>query len=152
MTVELESYLLDCEYDSDGRPLPALQINGQRSRATQVYGVYKLEQLQSFLDNLYAAYEAQGLPARIATSEYAPGQMEIILQHRFGALQAIDEGVRYERLVKGVANRHRLQACSTAKPFVDLFGSGSHLHVSLANTAGNNLFANEDPVGTPLSR
>ena len=31
---------------------------------------------------------------RAAISEYAPGQVEITLQHRFDALQAIDEGVR----------------------------------------------------------
>ena len=49
MAVELEFYLLDRERDSDGRPLPALQMNGQRPRATQVYGVYELEQLQPFL-------------------------------------------------------------------------------------------------------
>ena len=115
MAVELEFYLLDRERDSDGRPLPALQMNGQRPRATQVYGVYELEQLQPFLDDLYAACEAQGLPARTAISEYAPGQVEITLQHRFDALQAIDEGVRYKRLVKGVANRHGLQACFMAK-------------------------------------
>ncbi|HBP4836060.1 TPA: glutamine synthetase, partial [Pseudomonas aeruginosa] len=52
MAVELEFYLLDRERDSDGRPLPALQMNGQRPRATQVYGVYELEQLQPFLDDL----------------------------------------------------------------------------------------------------
>ncbi len=152
MAVELEFYLLDRERDSDGRPLPALQMNGQRPRATQVYGVYELEQLQPFLDDLYAACEAQGLPARTAISEYAPGQVEITLQHRFDALQAIDEGVRYKRLVKGVANRHGLQACFMAKPFADLSGNGLHLHVSLADAAGNNLFASEDPAGTPLLR
>lgn len=73
--------------------------------------------------------------------------MEITLQHRFDTLQAIDEGVRYKRLVKGVANRHGLQACFMAKPFADLSGSGLHLHVSLADAAGNNLFASEDPAG-----
>ena len=152
MAAELEFYLLDRERDSDGRPLPALQMNGQRPRATQVYGVYELEQLQPFLDDLYAACEAQGLPARTAISEYAPGQVEITLQHRFDALQAIDEGVRYKRLVKGVANRHGLQACFMAKPFADLSGNGLHLHVSLADAAGNNLFASKDPAGTPLLR
>ncbi|MDP0662366.1 glutamine synthetase, partial [Klebsiella pneumoniae] len=59
---------------------------------------------------------------------------------------------RYKRLVKGVANRHGLQACFMAKPFADLSGSGLHLHVSLADAAGNNLFASEDPAGTPLLR
>jgi len=152
MAVELEFYLLDKQRDANGRPQPAVQMNGVRPEAPQVYGVYELEQLQPFLDDLYAACEAQGLPVRTAISEYAPGQLELTLEHRFDALQAVDEGVRYKRLVKGVANRHGLQACFMAKPFGDLAGSGMHLHVSLADEQGNNLYASEDPQGTPLLR
>ncbi len=152
MAVELEFYLLDQQRDANGRPQPALQANGVRPQAPQVYGIYELEQLQPFLDDLYAACEAQGLPVRTAISEYAPGQLELTLEHRFDALQAIDEGVRYKRLVKGVANKHGLQACFMAKPFSDQAGSGLHLHVSLADEQGNNLYASEDPHGTPLLR
>ncbi len=39
-----------------------------------------------------------------------------------------------------------------AKPFGDQAGSGLHLHVSLADAEGNNLYASEDPQGTPLLR
>ena len=152
MAVELEFYLLDRTRDAQGRPQPALQMNGVRPGSPQVYGVYELEQLQPFLDDLYAACEVQGLPVRTAISEYAPGQLELTLLHRVDALQAIDEGIRYKRLVKGVANRHGLQACFMAKPFGDQAGSGLHLHVSLADAAGNNLYASEDPQGTPLLR
>ncbi|KTT58755.1 glutamine synthetase [Pseudomonas oryzihabitans] len=152
MAVELEFYLLDRARDTQGHPQPALQMNGARPGAPQVYGVYELEQLQPFLDDLYAACEVQGLPVRTAISEYAPGQLELTLEHRLDALQAIDEGIRYKRLVKGVANRHGLQACFMAKPFGDQAGSGLHLHLSLADAAGNNLFASEDPQGTPLLR
>ncbi len=152
MAVELEFYLLDKQRDANGRPQPALQANGVRPQAPQVYGVYELEQLQPFLDDLYAACEAQGLPVRTAISEYAPGQLELTLEHRFDALQAVDEGIRYKRLVKGVANKHGLIACFMAKPFGDLAGSGLHLHVSLADAEGNNLMASEDPQGTPLLR
>ncbi|WP_462380410.1 glutamine synthetase family protein [Pseudomonas sp. Marseille-QA0892] len=152
MATELEFYLLDRCRGEGGRPLPALQMNGHRPSATQVYGVYELEQLQPFLDDLYHACEIQGLPARTAISEYAPGQVEITLDHRYDALQAMDEGIRYKRLVKGVANAHALQACFMAKPFADLAGSGLHMHVSLADENGNNLFASEDPAGTPLLR
>ncbi|WP_137886200.1 glutamine synthetase family protein [Pseudomonas sp. 2FE] len=143
MAVELEFYLLDRERGEHGRPLPARQMNGQRPQATQVYGVYELEQLQPFLNDLYDACDAQGLPARTAISEYAPGQVEITLEHRYDALQAIDEGIRYKRLVKGVANKHGLQACFMAKPFGDLAGTGMHMHVSLADEKGNNLYASE---------
>ncbi|MBD9577513.1 glutamine synthetase [Pseudomonas sp. PDM23] len=152
MAVELEFYLLDKQRDANGRPQPALQMNGIRPEAPQVYGVYELEQLQPFLDDLYAACEAQGLPVRTAISEYAPGQVELTLEHRFDVMQAIDEGVRYKRLVKGVANKHGLQACFMAKPFGDRAGSGMHLHVSLADEQGNNLYASEDIHGTPLLR
>ncbi|HCP55116.1 MAG TPA: glutamine synthetase [Pseudomonas sp.] len=150
MAVELEFYLLDKQRDANGIPQAALQSNGVRPQAPQVYGVYELEQLQPFLDDLYAACEAQGLPVRTAISEYAPGQLELTLEHRFDALQAIDEGMRYKRLVKGVASRHGLQACFMAKPFGDLSGSGLHMHVSLADEQGNNLYASEDPHGTDL--
>ena len=150
MAVELEFYLLDQQPDASGRPQPARQMNGIRPQAPQVYGVSELEQQQAFLDDLYAACEAQGLPVRTAISEYAPGQLELTLEHRFDALQAVDEGVRYKRLVKGAANKHGLQACFMAKPFGDQAGSGMHLHVSLADAEGNNLYASEDPEGTPL--
>nr|WP_298145821.1 glutamine synthetase family protein [uncultured Pseudomonas sp.] len=152
MAVELEFYLLDQQRDANGRPQPALQMNGVRPQAPQVYGVYELEQLQPFLDDLYAACEVQGLPVRTAISEYAPGQLELTLEHRFDALQAIDEGLRYKRLVKGVAGKHGLQACFMAKPFDNRSGSGLHLHVSLADAQGNNLMASDDPQGTPLLR
>ncbi|MGV8488931.1 hypothetical protein ACV34S_35390, partial [Pseudomonas aeruginosa] len=68
-----------------------------RPRATQVYGLRELEQIEPFLADLYAACKAQGLPARTASSEYAPGQVEITLDHG-DALVAMDQAIRYKRL------------------------------------------------------
>ncbi|MDO7899752.1 glutamine synthetase family protein [Pseudomonas citrulli] len=152
MAAELEFYLLDAQRDSQGRPQPALDADGARPRATQVYGLRELEQIEPFLADLYAACKGQGIPARTAISEYAPGQVEITLEHRADALQAMDEAVRYKRLVKGVAHRHGMAACFMAKPFAHLAGSGLHMHVSLADEKGHNLFASEAAEGTPLLR
>lgn len=152
MAAELEFYLLDQGRDEAGRPRTAPQMNGVRPYTTQAYGLHELEQLQPFLDDLYDACEAQQLPARTAISEGAPGQVEITLQHRSDALLAMDEAVRYKRVVKGVANKHGFQACFMAKPFGNFAGSGLHMHISLADADGNNLFASEDPAGTPLLR
>ena len=152
MAAELEFYLLDQQRDSNGRPQPARDADGQRPRATQVYGLRELEQIEPFLADLYSACKLQGIPARTAISEYAPGQVEITLEHRTDALQAMDEAVRYKRLVKGVAHKHGMAACFMAKPFDDLAGTGMHMHVSLADKDGNNLFASEAPDGTPLLR
>ena len=49
-----------------------------------------------------------------------------------------------------MAHKHGMQACFMAKPFDDLAGTGMHMHVSLADKHGNNLFASEAPEGTPL--
>ncbi|SFA66588.1 glutamine synthetase family protein [Metapseudomonas otitidis] len=151
MACELEFYLLDQKNDAQGRPQPALDTDGRRPRTTQVYGLRELEQIEPFLADLYAACKAQGIPARTAISEYAPGQVEITLEHG-DALTAMDQAVRYKRLVKGVANAHGMRACFMAKPFDHLAGTGMHMHVSLADAQGRNLFASEDPAGTPLLR
>ena len=151
MACELEFYLLDQKRDAAGRPQPALDADGQRPRQTQVYGLRELEQIEPFLADLYAACKAQGIPARTAISEYAPGQVEITLEHG-DALTAMDQAVRYKRLVKGVAHQHGMQACFMAKPFDHLAGTGMHMHVSLADAQGHNLFASEDLAGTPLLR
>ncbi|AOE84164.1 glutamine synthetase family protein [Pseudomonas sp. TCU-HL1] len=151
MACELEFYLLDQKRDANGRPQPALDADGHRPRSTQVYGLRELEQIEPFLADLYAACKAQGIPARTAISEYAPGQVEITLEHG-DALEAMDQAVRYKRLVKGVAHAHGMQACFMAKPFAEIAGTGMHMHVSLADAEGRNLFASEDPAGTPLLR
>ncbi|MDH1107758.1 glutamine synthetase family protein [Pseudomonas otitidis] len=151
MACELEFYLLDQKNDAQGRPQPALDTDGRRPRTTQVYGLRELEQIEPFLADLYAACKAQGIPARTAISEYAPGQVEITLEHG-DALTAMDQAVRYKRLVKGVANAHGMRACFMAKPFDHLAGTGMHMHVSLADAQGRNLFASEDQAGTPLLR
>ncbi|WP_249676499.1 glutamine synthetase family protein [Pseudomonas abieticivorans] len=151
MACELEFYLLDQQRDANGHPQPALDSDGQRPRATQVYGLRELEQIEPFLADLYAACKAQGIPARTAISEYAPGQVEITLEHG-DALLAMDQAVRYKRLVKGVAHQHGMQACFMAKPFDHLAGTGMHMHVSLADGQGRNLYASEDKAGTPLLR
>lgn len=152
MAAELEFYLLDRERDPQGRPQPHRDVDGGRPTATQVYGLRELEQIEPFLADLYSACKLQGIPARTAISEYAPGQVEITLEHRSDALQAMDEAVRYKRLVKGVAHKHGMIACFMAKPFDDRAGTGMHMHVSLADRAGNNLFASEAGDGTPLLR
>jgi len=152
MAAELEFYLLDRQRDSNGRPQPHRDVDGGRPVATQVYGLRELEQIEPFLADLYSACKLQGIPARTAISEYAPGQVEITLEHRADALQAMDEAVRYKRLVKGIAHKHGMIACFMAKPFDDLAGTGMHMHVSLADEQGNNLFASEAADGTPLLR
>ena len=147
IAVELEFYLL--QRGEDGRLQPAAGLlSGERRNRIDAYGLGRLDDMSPLFDDLYAAARMQGLPVRTLMSEYAPGQFEITLEHRADALRAVDEAILFKRAVRGVAARHGCVACFMAKPFAERAGSGMHLHASLADAAGRNAFAADDPAGT----
>ncbi|MBB5751777.1 glutamine synthetase family protein [Prosthecomicrobium pneumaticum] len=144
--IELEFYLVDRAAALAGRPIPPAGAAGFRQHQHQAYLVQDLEDFAPFLDDVYAGAKAMGLPAKTLISEYAPGQLEIVLGHREDALRAADDAVLYKRLVKGMAERHGYVATFMAKPYAEHSGSGMHVHASLADAAGRNLFAGDGPA------
>ncbi len=153
MATELEFYLLDRKRGNGGRRRPpASPVTGFRPSQLQAYLLTDLDDQAPFLADVFAACEVQGLPAQTLISEYAPGQLEIVLHHRADAMRAADEAIMYKRLVRGVAAKHGMDATFMAKPYADKSGSGMHLHVSLQDPEERNLFASEDPRGNALLR
>jgi glutamine synthetase len=145
---ELEYYLVDPVRTAErGVELARAERGGERPRGHEVYGLRELEDHAGFLRALWAAADAQGVPLEGAISEYAPGQIELTLRHGPDALRAADEAVMYKRLAKGVAARHGAEATFMAKPFAERAGSGLHLHVSVQDATGANIFASGDPAG-----
>ena len=57
---------------------------------------------------------------------------------------ACDHGVLLKRVVKHVARAHGMAACFMAKPFSDCAGSGLHIHVSVVDREGHNVFGAAD--------
>jgi glutamine synthetase len=142
VAIELEFYLLDAALDADGRPQTSVNpATGQRNRATQVYHLQDLDDYQDFTDAIAHACREQQIPADTAVAEYAPGQFEINLKHRDDALAACDDAIHLKRAIKAVAEQQGLLATFMPKPFVDQAGSGLHIHVSLLERGGSNLFA-----------
>ena len=143
---EIEFYLLDAAR-APGAPPEIARLGGARPTSHGTYGLSELADAAPFLRDLWATADAQGVPVEGAISEYAPGQMELTLRHGPDALRAADEAVMYKRLVKGVARQHGMDACFMAKPFAASAGSGMHLHVSVQDSAGRNIFASDRPEG-----
>ncbi|HEX5756887.1 MAG TPA: glutamine synthetase family protein [Arenimonas sp.] len=142
VAVELEFYLLDAELSSDGHPQTSINpVTGLRNRSTQVYYMEDLNDYRGFTDAVADACRAQKIPADTAVAEYAPGQFEINLKHRDDALLACDDALMLKRAIKAIAQRQGLVASFMAKPFVDQAGSGMHIHVSVLDRDGNNIFA-----------
>jgi glutamine synthetase len=108
--------------------------------------VDELDQMSPFLDAIYTGAEHLGLTLESVISEYAVGQYEITSRYR-DLLRAADDVIIAKRLIRATARRFGFEACFMGKPFGDQAGSGMHLHLSLADPQGNNLFADQ-PDGT----
>jgi glutamine synthetase len=149
--VELEFFLMDRASAIAGEPrAPKSLINEHRPQHYQAYYLQDLDDFAPFFKDLYAYCEVQGLPAKTLISEYAPGQMEIVLRHRADVLKACDEAIMLKRVIKATAEKHGMAATFMAKPYAQWTGSGMHIHVSLGDEQGNNLFAAEDPMQNEL--
>lgn len=139
---ELEYYLIDCQRTRRGGiRLAPVRSTGAPPSACNAYGLREIEDVAPFLRELWAASDAQSIPLEGAISEHSPGQLELTLRHRPDALRAADDAVMYKRAAKGVALRHGCEATFMAKPFAAHAGSGMHLHVSVNDEGGNNIFA-----------
>jgi glutamine synthetase len=122
--------------DDPGRPL--------------TFGFDEMDTLSPFIDDIYRICEVQGLPVDAVMKESGPGQFEINLKDRADAVAAALDGLLLKRAVKAAARAHQLDATFMAKPHHDWAGSGMHIHLSLLDRAGQNLFAG-DPI-SPLFR
>ncbi len=116
-----------------------------------VEGVLSLQQLNTvtpLLDDIYAACAANGIPADAAISECGRGQFEVNLLHRNDALLAADDAILFKTIVKGFAQKHGFAANFMAKPHGDAAGSGLHVHFSLLDASGQNVFDNGTDEGS----
>jgi glutamine synthetase len=149
--LELEFYLIDRVRDANGAPQPPLDPrSGMREQVASVYGVDDLDRYQSFLTALSEATALQGVPMSATSKEYAPGQFEANLKHQTDAHKAADHAVFLKQIVKAAALANGFEATFMAKPYADRAGTGLHIHMSLLDDAGKNVFNNGTPEGSPL--
>ncbi len=153
VAAELEFYLLDNRPDEFGSPQPPVfPRTGRRARAPQTLSITELEEFNGVLADIDAYCDAQDIPAGAAISENGPGQYEINLSHVPDALQAADDATLLKRAVRGAARKHGMDATFMAKLYGDKSGSGMHVHFSVLDKKGNNIFAGKDAKGTPALR
>ena len=143
MAAELEFYLLDARTD---RPTPRVSRVpgiGRPQPGPQVYHPDDLWDIDNFLNDLNETCTAQNIPAGTTTSEFAAGQFEINLHHVGDPVLACDHAVLLKRAIKAIARQHGFVACFMAKPFAEDAGSGLHVHMSLLDNKGRNLFSQD---------
>jgi glutamine synthetase len=139
-------------YDRDGihhtcpRPLGGAPIGGN------TYGVDVLQTNAALVEDIRRACEIQQLPFDGIVKESAPSQYEINMQHVDNPVLAADQIQMMKRLIKGVSAKHGLVASFMAKPFENEAGNGMHVHCSMLDERGDNVFDDGSELGSDQLR
>lgn len=139
VATELEFYLIRARDRSEDVPLPPT-----RTPRAQNYDMELLHRAEPILSDILAAAEAQGLPTDTLIAEYGPGQFEVNFHHTDDALVAADTALMFRRLVRAVVANHGMEATFMAKPYADHPGNGMHVHTSVIDAQGANIFDSGD--------
>lgn len=95
--------------------------------------------------------EKMGIPVEYSHHENGPSQHEIDLRYA-DALSMADAVMTYKLVVKEIAHKHGVYASFMPKPMAGQPGSGMHVHQSLTDADGVNVFFDaDDPQGYRLS-
>jgi glutamine synthetase len=153
VAVEMEFYLTDRKRGPMNEPLPPISpATGEPDNTRQLYSIAGLDIYADFVRDVADAAKVQNIPASTAIAENSPGQFEINLYHTDDPVAAGDHAVLLRRIIKSVAPRHGFAASFMAKPYLDKAGSGMHVHCSLVDAKGRNIFDDGGEKGTALLR
>jgi len=99
----------------------------------------RISEDEEFLGPLRHNLEIANIPVESVKAEYAPGQIEINLAYS-DAITAADRHVIFKAGTKEEALKQNLISTFMAKPWDTLGGSSCHIHLSLYDEEGKNLF------------
>ena len=146
---EVEFYLLSPHSDPNKEAEAPKGRLGKTEGARQPYGIDAMNDFEPFINDLYAACEAQEIRIETLTQEMGPAQFEINFMHG-NAIDLADQVFLFKRTVREVAIRHEIHATFLAKPMAEEAGSALHIHQSIIDKEGRNIFSDENGDASDL--
>ncbi len=143
---EVEFYLINPQTDPWQEVEPPEGRLGRTEAAKQPYSIDSMNDFDPFINQVYAYCEAQRIRVDTLTQEMGPAQFEINFMHGDAVLLA-DQVLLFKRSVKEAAIEHEMHATFLARPMSEEAGSSLHIHQSIVDADGNNIFSNAD--GSP---
>ncbi|MEN9485473.1 glutamine synthetase [Sphaerotilus montanus] len=140
---ELEFYLVARNTDPDMPLKPPIGRSGRAETSRQAYSIDAVNEFDPLFEDVYSYCEQMELNVDTLIHEIGAGQMEINFFHDH-PLQLADEVFFFKRTLREAAMRHNMFATFMAKPIAGEPGSAMHIHQSLVNKAGQNIFSNPD--------
>ncbi|MEM7216236.1 MAG: glutamine synthetase family protein [Pseudomonadota bacterium] len=140
--LEGEFYLLD---PSKNPPEPLKPANGWPAfEGPQVYALEPLKDVQGFLDQVKQVTHAQSIPMTSVLCEYGDSQFETNLDHSSDISSHCRDFIMLKHAIRNIAVANGQLASFMAMPLATSGGSGCHIHVSVLDGEGNNIFGKDE--------
>ena len=146
---EVEFYLLSAHSDPNAEAEPPEGRLGWTEGARQPYSIDTMNDFDPFINDLYEYCEVQGISIDTLSQEMGPAQFEINFLHG-NAVDLADQVFLFKRTVREVAIEHEMHATFLAKPMAEEAGSALHVHQSIVDKSGNNIFSKQDGAPSDL--
>ncbi|WP_174688565.1 glutamine synthetase family protein [Pseudomonas jinjuensis] len=126
-------------------------LDGRRELGHSAFSVSSNNGLRPFWADVYRCMDAVGLERDTFMHEMGTSQFEINFLHGDPVLLA-DQTFLFKHLLKEVALKHGLVVVCMAKPLAKTPGNSMHIHQSIVDAAGNNIFSDANGEATPAFR
>ncbi|HYE32841.1 MAG TPA: glutamine synthetase family protein [Methylomirabilota bacterium] len=141
---EVEFFLVQKNTDPDFPLQPPAGRSGRPETARQSYSIDAVNEFDPILDLMYDYAEAMELDVDTLIHESGAAQLEVNFEHA-DALSRADQVFLFKRTMREAALRHGIYATFLAKPMSNEPGSAMHIHQSLVDARGHNVFAGAKP-------
>lgn len=136
---EVEFYLLQPVRAHDLSLRTAVGNAGAAEFGGESFNPDALDKYSELFEDIRMFSRMSGLELEAVVHEMGPAQVELNVTHG-DVLSRTDQLFQLKRLIKGCAARHDLLASFMAKPLEALPGNGLHVHCSMLDADGQNIF------------
>ena len=145
---ELEFYLTALNPDPDLPLTPPLGRSGRPETASQPFGLEAITEYEDLIEEIYEQAEIAELDLDTLIHESGTAQLEVNFNHG-DPVRLCDQSLVFKRIVRQLALKHGVYATFMAKPMEHQPGSAMHLHISVVDERGTNLFSTSTGENTP---
>lgn len=144
---EIEFYLTEANTDPNVPFKAPISKRGRAENGQSAFSMNMLNELAPFWDEFNATIDAMGIKGDTWIHEMGLSQYEINLVHG-NPLALADQAFMFKYAAKEIAIKHGMNAVFMAKPISGQPGSSMHLHQSVVDNNGVNIFSHSDGSDT----
>jgi len=140
---EVEFYLISAHSDANQEVEPPEGRLGRTETSKQPFSIDTMNDFDPFINKVYAYCKDQDIHIDTLSQEMGPAQFEINFLHG-DAIALADQVFLFKRTVKEAAIAHEMHATFLARPISEEAGSALHIHQSIVDENGTNIFSRDD--------